>query len=113
MKKEKLSMKLKAISQNTRLEILILLRDRILCVNALSVLLGITQGAVSQHLRVLCEAGLVYPDKKGRYVHYRLKENEFKKIIKGLDKFSNSNKISPCPFRKDKTQTNERKKNSD
>jgi len=62
----------KALSAETRVRIVQLLKNRALCVGALSVRLGITQGAVSQHLRVLRDAGIVTPDRRGCYVHYRL-----------------------------------------
>jgi len=35
--------------------------------------LDVTQGAVSQHLRIMRDAGLVTGEKRGYYVHYRLK----------------------------------------
>ena len=40
------------------------------CVNNLSHLLGITQPAVSQHLRVLKAVGLVIGEKRGFRMHY-------------------------------------------
>jgi DNA-binding transcriptional ArsR family regulator len=41
-----------------------------LCVNALAHRLGVTQSAVSQHLRVLRQAGLVHGVRRGSFVHY-------------------------------------------
>jgi len=58
----------------TRIKILQLLRDQRLCVNAVASRLGITAAAVSQHLRIMRDAGLVASDKEGYYVHYRLDE---------------------------------------
>ena len=53
----------RALSDTTRLKLLKLLcRQRdpdALCVNALAYLLGVTQSAVSQHLRTLKNTGLV------------------------------------------------------
>lgn len=43
-----------------------------LCVNALASRLGITQSAVSQHLRVLKSIGLVKGERRGYYVHYHI-----------------------------------------
>ena len=63
---------LKALAVAARVEIVQLLRQHPLCVGALSARLGLTQGAVSQHLRVLRDAGLVTAEKRGYYVHYRL-----------------------------------------
>lgn len=41
-----------------------------LCVNALAGLLGITQSAVSQHLRILKSIGLVKGERRGYHIHY-------------------------------------------
>ena len=65
---------LKVLAVETRIRILELLKDRPLCVNALAVRLGVTQGAVSQHLRIMRQADLVIDDKRGYHVHYRLNE---------------------------------------
>ncbi|MBN1911099.1 MAG: winged helix-turn-helix transcriptional regulator [Pirellulales bacterium] len=65
---------LKVLAVDTRVQILCLLKERILCVNALAARLDVTQGAVSQHLRVMRDAGLVIDEKRGLYVHYRLNE---------------------------------------
>jgi len=65
---------LKVLSVETRVRIVQLLKDRVLCVNALAARLDVTQGAVSQHLRVMRDAGLVIDEKRGCFVHYRLNE---------------------------------------
>lgn len=65
---------LKVLSVETRVEMLRLLKGRALCVNALAARLDITAGAVSQHLRIMRDAGLVTDEKRGYYVHYRLNE---------------------------------------
>ena len=62
----------KALSAEARVRILQLLRDRSLCVGALAAQLDVTQGAVSQHLRVLRDVNLVTAEKRGYYVHYQL-----------------------------------------
>ena len=63
--------KFKALASDARLEILSLLTEGTLCVNALVARLDISQPAVSQHLRVLKEAGLIQPVKQANFVHYR------------------------------------------
>jgi DNA-binding transcriptional ArsR family regulator len=65
---------LKVLSVGTRVRIVQLLKARSLCVNALAARLDVTQGAVSQHLRVMRDAGLVIDEKRGYYIHYRLNE---------------------------------------
>lgn len=71
---QKLARIFKALSVDTRVRMLQLLKGRALCVGALSACLDVTQGAVSQHLRILRDADLVVPEKRGYYVHYRLNE---------------------------------------
>lgn len=64
----------KALADPTRLQIVKHLCHQhepdALCVNALAGLLGVTQSAVSQHLRILKNAGLVRGERRGYHVHY-------------------------------------------
>ena len=69
---KKLASMFKALSVDTRIRVLQLLKDRALCVGALARRLGISSAAVSQHLRILRDADLVVSDKQGYFVHYRL-----------------------------------------
>ena len=62
----------RALSVESRVRIVQLLAERTLCVGALSNLLGISAGAVSQHLRILKDAGLVESDRRGYFIHYSL-----------------------------------------
>jgi len=62
----------RALGSEPRLKIVRALRERALCVGALAARLGMTESAVSQHLRVLRVAGLVVSDKRANFVHYRL-----------------------------------------
>jgi len=63
-----------ALADPTRLKLVKLLccqRDPdALCVNALASLLGVTQSAVSQHLRVLRSIGLANGERRGYHIHY-------------------------------------------
>ena len=64
----------KVLSAPARVRMLALLKERSLCVNALARRIGITDAAVSQHLRILRDADLVIADKRGYFVHYRINE---------------------------------------
>jgi len=70
----KLTRIFRALSVETRVRIVQLLKKQALCVNALASRLDVTPAAVSQHLRVLRDADLVIPDKRGYYVHYAVNE---------------------------------------
>lgn len=61
-----------ALGSETRIRILQELHERQLCVGALAMRLDMTQSAISQHLTVLRNAGLVASDKRGSFVHYQL-----------------------------------------
>ena len=65
-----ISVMLKALGEPTRLSIFQLLLERKHCVRSLSRRLGITESAVSQHMKVLKEAGLVYGERYGYHIHY-------------------------------------------
>ncbi len=71
---EILAQTFKALADPTRLRLIRLLNEHqgALCVNALANRLEVTQSAVSQHLRVLRQAGWVEGDRQGHRVHYSL-----------------------------------------
>ena len=90
---EDISEKLKAISDPTRLSIIKLLSNchqkgccnNMFCVNALAKKLGITQSAVSQHLKILRQAGFVQSERRGYFIHYKLLTDEIDNICKDLN----------------------------
>jgi ArsR family transcriptional regulator len=92
-----------ALADPTRLKILGLLGSRkepdALCVGALTMLLGISQPAVSQHLRILKSAGLVKAEKRGYHVHYSIDLEAVKQcqeLVAGLPSLRKSTVVDPC-----------------
>ena len=65
-----LDLMLKALGDPTRYKIFNCLLERKHCVRSLSKKLGITESAISQHLKLMKEAGLVYGEKYGYHMHY-------------------------------------------
>ena len=65
-----LSVCLKALGDPTRLTIFRQLLVRKHCTRSLSKKLGISEPAISQHLKILYEAGMVYKEKYGSHMHY-------------------------------------------
>ena len=61
---------LKALGEPTRLAIYKSLLERKHCVRSLSKKLGISESAISQHMKIMKEAGLVYGEKYGYHTHY-------------------------------------------
>ncbi|MFC2053055.1 ArsR/SmtB family transcription factor [Chloroflexota bacterium] len=77
---EELTEVFKALSDPTRLRLVKLLGEHegALCVNALARRLDVSQSAVSQHLRVLRQTGLVKSVRRGSSVHYWLDQDSLK-----------------------------------
>ena len=65
---------LKALADENRLRILMLLRERELCVFEIMGVLGLSQPLVSSHLGVLRAAGLVDARREGKRMRYALTE---------------------------------------
>ena len=61
---------LKALGDPTRFMIFQQILSRKHCVRSLSKKLGISESAVSQHMKILREAGLVYGERFGYHIHY-------------------------------------------
>ena len=91
----------KVLAVTPRVRIIQLLKNRALCVGALSARLGITPGAVSQHLQVLKQAGLVKGEKRGYFMHYQLNHetiSPWKEDLEGF--FTPPAELEPCNFTK-------------
>lgn len=87
---ESLAGMFKILSVDTRLRILNLLKERPMCVNALACSLKMTAAAVSQHLRILREAELVTPERRGYFIHYRLNAGKLQEIVRETQTFLGS-----------------------
>lgn len=61
---------LKALSDETRYNLVKIIVSHDYCVRALAKRLNISESAVSQHLKILRNAGIVKGDKRGYYTHY-------------------------------------------
>jgi DNA-binding transcriptional ArsR family regulator len=76
----------KVLSVDRRIEIIELLKKEAMCVNAIAESLGVTQSAVSQHLRVLKAAGLVQDDRQGYWIYYSLNREALEKARQRLNR---------------------------
>ena len=68
----------KALSDETRLKILLIISKRTICQKGISRHLGISESAVSQHIKVLKESGIVSGIKQGYSVIYVINDDCFK-----------------------------------
>jgi ArsR family transcriptional regulator len=73
----------KALSDPTRLRIMLLLLRKELCVCELMFILGVEQSRVSHHMRVLREADVAEDVRDGRWIIYRVPE-EARALLEGL-----------------------------
>ncbi|MGD2080171.1 MAG: metalloregulator ArsR/SmtB family transcription factor [Nitrospirota bacterium] len=71
------------------------LKKGAMSVNALAEALGITQSAVSQHLRVLKAASLVKDERKGYWIYYSLNRDALEKCRQRL------NLVCTCGYTED------------
>jgi len=90
---------LKALGEPKRFLLLQLMSERGYCVRALARQSYLSESAVSQHLKTLREAGLVYGVKMGYYTHYCLDKEVLGNIIAELERIRDT-KRKPCdgPF---------------
>ncbi|MFQ6007417.1 MAG: ArsR/SmtB family transcription factor [Candidatus Zixiibacteriota bacterium] len=62
----------KALSDESRVRVLMALKSKELCVCQIIELLHLAPSTVSKHMAILKQAGLVEADKNGKWVYYRL-----------------------------------------
>jgi ArsR family transcriptional regulator len=91
----------KALSDPTRLKIINLLKEsQNLCVGVIAEKTGMSQPAISQHLKILKTAGILDARKMGLEVHYSInpkKVTEFKDIINTLFTAKPGHDCIECP----------------
>ena len=90
---------LKALGDPHRFALLQLMADRSYCVRALARRSHLTDSAVSQHLKVLREAGLIYGIRIGYYTHYQVDKEALGRVIAELEMIRSAER-KPCdgPF---------------
>ena len=90
---------LKALCEPRRFYLLQLMSERGYCVRALARRSQLSESAVSQHLKILREAGLVYGVRKGYYTHYCLDKETLSGVIAALEQLRDVQR-KPCdgPF---------------
>ncbi len=69
------------MADETRLNILRLLMNGEACVCEIGAAVKKSQPTISQHLRILKEAGLIDPRREGLNIYYRLKDEKVALII--------------------------------
>lgn len=81
---------LKTIADETRMKIVTLLLQRNYCVKGLAWQLEISGPAVSQHVKVLCEAGLLTGKKQGYFMHYDVNREALRALARELNELADT-----------------------
>ena len=101
----------KAIGEPMRYKILQQLLLRKHCVHSLSKKMGISESAISQHLKIMKNSGLVYAEKYGYHTHYfpnqeaiDLLANTFEFMRKQSQELNRDISICQCEFKENGNQ---------
>jgi ArsR family transcriptional regulator len=95
--KDNLLQLLKTLSDDTRLDIILLLATGEKCVCEIFEKLKLPQNLVSHHVGILRQNNLIINRKDGKWVYYSLNRNEIKKLQSVLEEISTKKeKISKC-----------------
>ena len=78
----------KALCDEKRLKIISLLRSGEKCACVLIDDMGIGQSALSYHMKILCESGIVDSRQEGKWTHYRLSASGRDRALKRLAKLT-------------------------
>ena len=103
---------LKALGEPTRLKIYQALLERKHCVRSLSKKLGISESAISQHMKIMKDADLVYGEKFGYHTHYLPLQEAVDFLTEQFQKMQTSSltvdrdmTVCQCEYRKEDKQS--------
>ncbi|MDW8801574.1 metalloregulator ArsR/SmtB family transcription factor [Clostridium sp. A1-XYC3] len=88
----------KALGDETRLKILIILSRRKICAKGISRHLNISEAAVSQHLKILREAEIIIGEKVGYYVYYNLQQTALLLLTDFINELKGDEILGNCKF---------------
>lgn len=99
---------MRVLAEPTRLKIMRLLCEKKHCSRSLALSLGISESAVSQHMSILRQAGLVHGKRHGHHIHYLIKEEALRGIIGELElwleeigQLGDCHQVDTCEYRLD------------
>jgi len=88
---------LKALADETRLNLIKFLLGHDYCVGALAKKLNISESAVSQHLKIMRNVGIVKGDKRGYFTHYYVERDSLKEFAMKIIELSEMTQtVSAC-----------------
>ena len=86
---------LKALADESRMKILKLLLAHNYCVRSLAKNMNISEAAVSQHLKIMREAGLLIGEKRGYFMHYSVERDVLRWFAKKIAEMADIEQ-KPC-----------------
>jgi DNA-binding transcriptional ArsR family regulator len=79
-----------AIADPTRRAILLLLASEAMTPNAMAEHFESSRQAVSKHIKILSETGLLKQERSGREIYYQLNPSKWKDVDKWIEKFKSN-----------------------
>ena len=79
----------RALADDTRRRIILLLLGRNYCVSEVARVLKISESAVSQHLKILKEVDLLTGKKRGYYMYYDIDREKLRELAREIDSMAN------------------------
>ena len=81
----------KAFCDENRIRILEMLQTGEKCACKLLEELNVTQPTLSNHMKILCDSGIVESRKEGKWTHYKISNNGRNNVLKLLEEITNTN----------------------
>ncbi|WP_418765788.1 ArsR/SmtB family transcription factor [Mailhella sp.] len=83
----------RALADDTRRRIVLLLLRHNYCVSALARELRVSESAVSQHLKILRQAMLLRGERRGYYMHYDIDRERLRDLAREIDAMASTQRI--------------------
>lgn len=86
----------KAMADETRLKIVLMLSEGELCACKILESFNITQPTLSYHMKTLCDSGLVEGKREGAWMRYSLNSESFIKVRELFNNIDNNSSNTNC-----------------
>ena len=80
----------KALCDENRIKILLMLRSGEKCACRLNEEINVTQPTMSHHMKVLCDSGIVVGRKEGKWMHYSISPEGAKNAMQILSQLTDA-----------------------
>lgn len=84
----------KALADENRIKILKIISMKNICAKGIAKHINVTEAAVSQHIKILKESGLIEGYKRGYHIVYKINMKSLNEINEFVLKLKNKNKVS-------------------